>query len=67
MVSFQLQNDKSKKKWENVINLLIIFSLQWIDAFDFCCGIGMKLLSLEVDFKQRNVYAAKACKKYSKL
>jgi hypothetical protein len=38
------------------------FSLQWIDAFDFCCGIGMNLLSLELDFKQGNVFAAKACK-----
>lgn len=41
---------------------LINFYCQWEGAMADCCRIGMKLLSIEFDYKRASLQAAVACK-----
>jgi hypothetical protein len=40
----------------------VLFCLQWEGAMTECCRIGMKLLSIDFDYKRLSLQAAIACK-----
>jgi len=43
---------------------MVLSKFQWEDATKKCCGVGMKLLSIEYDYKSAGLQAAIACTVY---